>query len=73
MSEKLTNGDVVILLSSLLSCVLRARCFISYSQLCNEIKLAFKLKHKLAILFWVAAGYVQAWQRAHDITLQHMH
>ena len=30
-------------------------------------------KHKSVTPFWVAAGYVQAWQRAHDITLQHIH
>ena len=29
-------------------------------------------KHKSASLFWVAAGYVRAWRRACDITLQHV-
>ena len=27
-------------------------------------------KHKSATPFWVAAGYVQAWRRPHDITSQ---
>ena len=25
-------------------------------------------KHKAVTSFWVATGYVQSWQRAHDIT-----
>ena len=29
--------------------------------------------HKSATPFWVAARYVQAWKRARDITLQHVH